>query len=310
MNKFLLSLLLLLSACHRVPEELEPKINYAVQDRYLKELPAPFSPLTAEEREEPWGREYLIGQAFARQLDLYQAITAFRRAEILIPETLIERKTEIDYEILLCYYLGGKYSDVVNTFEHSRLQAIDHHFPACHDLLIILYDTYIRLGEDEKAAQILLLIKQSYPEAAEELSLSTALSRADLPAIRSHTTQAPYMKTFLDDYERGRKSIQGAEALNALLPGAGYLYVGQQQSALTAFLLNGLFIAAAYHFFHKGEIAAGVIFTSFEAGWYFGGIYGGGEEAKFYNERLYEKRATPLMNQNKLFPALMLNYAF
>ena len=53
-----------------------------------------------------------------------------------------------------------------------------------------------------------------------------------------------------------------------------------------------------------------MIFAGFEMGWYFGGIYGAGEEAKFYNERVYEAYATPMMNQRKLFPALSLQYAF
>ena len=73
---------------------------------------------------------------------------------------------------------------------------------------------------------------------------------------------------------------------------------------------NGLFIAAAVHCFQHNHLAAGIIFTSFEAGWYFGGIYGAGEEAKTYNERLYEKKITPLMNQKGLFPVFMLQYGF
>jgi len=49
---------------------------------------------------------------------------------------------------------------------------------------------------------------------------------------------------------------------------------------------------------------------SFEAGWYFGGIYGAGEEAKYYNERVYEKEANALLNEKKLFPVLMLGHSF
>ena len=53
-----------------------------------------------------------------------------------------------------------------------------------------------------------------------------------------------------------------------------------------------------------------MIFTTFEAGWYFGGIYGVGEETKFYNERIYESRATTMMNQSKMFPVFMIRHAF
>ena len=111
-------------------------------------------------------------------------------------------------------------------------------------------------------------------------------------------------------YEIKKKSVGGAQILNTFIPGAGYFYVGQKKTALTALLLNTLFIVASYEFFHHGYIAAGIITTSFEMGWYFGGIYGAGEAAKFYNERLFENVATPMMNQEKVFPALMLKYAF
>ena len=35
-----------------------------------------------------------------------------------------------------------------------------------------------------------------------------------------------------------KKVIGTAQALNALMPGAGYLYLGQKQSATTAFFLR------------------------------------------------------------------------
>ena len=107
-----------------------------------------------------------------------------------------------------------------------------------------------------------------------------------------------------------KKSVSRAQTYNAILPGAGFLYVGQKQSALTSFLLNGLFIWASIHFYSKGNYAAGAVFTSLETGWYFGGIYGAGESAKLYNERLYEKEAYPILNSGGFFPVLMLRYGF
>ena len=114
----------------------------------------------------------------------------------------------------------------------------------------------------------------------------------------------------LDRYYLEKKSVAKAQTFNALLPGAGYLYLGQKKSALTAFLLNGLFIAAAYEFFHHRHVAAGIITTSFEAGWYFGGIYGAGEEAKYFNEKAYERNASRTLHEYNLFPVLMMLYAF
>ncbi len=300
------------SSCHHKPEDIEPKIDYAIQDKYLLSLPTPFTALTAEERLERWSEEYRIGIGFAHELDLYQAITAFKRSYFLVPQEKQERKKEIKYEILLCYYLGRKYQDVIQTFESTELRYTDSTFPAFHDLLVILYDSYMKEGEDDKAQKYLSCLHNLYPETAEKLYVSSELSSGDIEQVQlisEHPAYA-YVQDFLASYEREKKSVQTAKSLNAVLPGAGYLYLGQKQSALTAFLLNALFIGATYYFFAKGNIPAGVIFTSFESGWYFGGIYGAGEEAKFYNEHIYEKYATPMMNENKLFPGFMIDYAF
>lgn len=305
-------LLLFLGSCHRVPEDIEPHVNYALQDKYLKQLPAPFASLNPIEKEQAWGKEYLIGISFARKLDLYQAITAFKRAEILADNASLERQLEMQYEILLCYYYGQKYNDVIEAFETSQLASVDQKFPAFHDLLLVLYDSYGQVGDEEKAARTLALIKLYYPEEEEKIELSTALRDADFPAIEyfAEEPKYDYVKDFLTEYYLEKKSVSKAQSYNAVLPGAGYLYLGQPAAAFTALLLNGLFIAATYQFFHRGDIAAGIVFASFEAGWYFGGIYGAGLEAKYYNERLYERKASPFMNQKGLFPVFMLQYSF
>jgi len=311
---FLLApLLLLLGACHRNCGEFSPELDYAVQDKYLQQLPAPFPPLSESERQQDWGREYAIGVGFSKQLDLYQAMTAFKRAEILTPKEGTERLLEMRYEILLCYYFGHKYSDVIFEFEHGALRNVTPAFPAFHDLLVILYDSYQNLSDEDKAQHIFELIHSHYPATAENLELSRAFSSADFSQLHLFSETPPTnttVKPFLDSYYAERKSPRTAQLLNTFIPGAGYFYLGQPQSGTTALLLNGLFIWAAYHFYHHGQIAAGTIFTSFELGWYFGGIFGAGLEAKYYNERIYERLANPLMNNQRLFPALMLRYGF
>ncbi|MBS0605080.1 MAG: tetratricopeptide repeat protein [Verrucomicrobia bacterium] len=308
-----LCLLMAFSGCQRVPDKIEPTLSFAVQDKYLLSLPSPFPPLSEEEKAQDWGREIVIGFGFAHELDLYQAITAFKRAEFLIPPQEKKRALEVQYEILLCYYMGKKWNDVIYTFEHSQLRYANQDFPALHDLLLIMYESYEHEGMEQQAERFLEVIHHNYPEEGQKLALSSALVEGNLPLVEAFAEappDKPYLDNFLSDYQNRKKSVSTAQTLNAFLPGAGYLYLGQRQSATTAFFLNGLFIAASTYFFLDGNIAAGIIFTSFEAGWYFGGIYGAGLEAKEYNERLYESMATPMMNRERLFPALMLNYAF
>jgi hypothetical protein len=312
MNKFFcLALLLFLTSCYRVSNKLEPNICYSISEKNLKEMPSPFSPLSSEERKEDWGKEYTIALAYAKKLDLYPALQTFKRAEILLPKEEECRRQEIEYYIVLCYFLGKKCEETVNFFEESSLPCVDKSFTPFHDLLLILYECYNNLQDEEKAERIKNVLDESFPDTKEQLQLTEILTDANIDALRClKEPRFEYISNFLKIYDAKKKSVKGAQLLNTFLPGSGYLYLGQKKSALTAFLLNGLFIYAAYEFFHRGNIAAGIITTSFEAGWYFGGIYGAGEEAKFYNERIYNEEASKILNSKKLTPFFLLRYSF
>ncbi len=306
------SALALLSSCYRVSDKIEPKIDCYVQDNYLLSLPSPFPPLTLDEKEQDWGKEYQIALRFAHEMDLYQAITAFKRAFFLVPVSNRERKLELEYEIVLCYYFGKKYNDAIYSYEHSQLRFVNTDFPALQDLLLVLFDSYTQLKDTNNADRFFQYIEAYYPETAKKLRVSEALEKGDIATLAALPEEPNYeqIHRLVDHYTSAKKSVTKAQLLNTFIPGMGYLYIGQKQTSITAFLVNGLFIGASYYFFHNGNIPAGAIFTAFEAGWYFGGIYGVGEEAKFYNERLYETYATPVMNQTKMFPAFMIRHAF
>jgi len=319
MNKKLstyLGILTLFTSCYRVPDQIDPQVSYALQDAHFQNLSSGFPPLSSEEKESPWGIEYSIARAFAEELDLYRAVSTFKRAAILLDlsiESKIERGIEVEYDILLCYFLAKKYDSVIESFEKSDLAHVDQSFPAYQDLLLVLHEAYREMDNPEKQEKTIELIEKSFPVTSEELKISTAIRQGNLAMIDQIAggfQQNSYLDNLLDCYAANKKSVAGAQALNALIPGAGYLYIGQKKSALTAFLLNGLFITAAVQFFLHDHIAAGIITTGFETGWYFGGIYGAGEEAKFYNEKLYERAASIVLNEHQLFPALMLNHAF
>jgi len=312
-NKALLLLLIICTSCYRVvTDKIDPRVCYQLQDLHFQRLTSAFPPLSAEERSYAWGQEYTIAHAFADELDLYRAVSTFKRAQILINDRP-DRKLEIQYDIVLCYFLGKRYEDAINAFERSDLAHVDKTFPAYHDLLLVLYESYRELDNADKQAKIIELMEKSFPDTSEEIKVSLAIREADLVTIKEFACgfQHPsYLDNLMECYDTQKKSVATAQFLNAIMPGAGYLYIGQRKSALTAFLLNGLFIAAATQFFLHKHIAAGIITTGFEAGWYFGGIYGAGEEAKYYNERIYERAAGVVLNEYKLFPVLMLDHAF
>ncbi len=306
-------LLMTLTGCQSNSCLLEPTITYCPPRRVITGLPSPFPKLNIEERKQDWGKELAIADHFARDFDFFRAITAYKRAYFLIPKEATDRRLQIQYSIMLSYYLGCRYKDAVETFETSDLVDAGPSFPAFGDLLILLYDSYKQDERCDRADAVLELIRKHSPETAADLTLYKAVTEGDIAAAESLAeahAASETMTPWLDGYCCQAKSVRTAQTLNAVLPGAGYFYVGQKQSALTSFLLNTLFTAAAVYFFDEGNIAAGIITTSLEAGWYIGGINGAGLAAKEYNERLFEGLGKELLCENRLFPVLMFEFAF
>ena len=279
----------------------------------LASLPPGIFPLTSEEKETNWGKEMTIGLHFAKELDFYQAITAFKRAEILLPTDNLLRRMDLQYAIMFCYYLAGKWEEVLYTYDHSDLKRVGTSYLPYHDIMLMRYESYTHLHDKQEAERVKQIFAIHYPGEELRLTIADAIysgNIAKLNKIIEEKQVYPQLHALIEQYAAVKKSPGKAQALNALIPGMGYMYLGQYQSGVTAILLNGLFIGATVYSFNKGNVAAGAIFASFEAGWYFGGIYGAGLEAKAYNERMFEKIATPFMMHERLFPMLMLHYAF
>lgn len=302
-----------LTGCHPKSTTIDPGISYFPQARQFRILPSDFPPLNSVELSQDWGKELKIAIQFARELDLYRAITCYKRALFLIPENQTDRLLQIEYSIMLCYYLGKKYDEAINAFEDSHLTKVSTTFPAFRDLVIILYDSYRETEEEEKAEAIFKLLEKGSPGTAKNFELYEAIEAGDIPLAFSLAEEHPQgraVENFLNCYCLESKSVRTAQTLNAILPGAGYYYVGQKNSALTSFLINTSFIAASWYFFDHGNYGAAVITTSLEFGWYFGGINGAGLAAKEWNQYIYRTNGKELLIELGLFPVLMIGSSF
>jgi len=312
------------SSCHHASSTIEPCVQAPPLAKEVDRerrlcVPAPtafdtspFASLSPEEAASDWGKELYIALVFADDFDLYRAITGFKRALILLPPEEKTRELEITYDTALAYYLGKKYLEAIYTVESSPLFCVDTSFPAYFDLLLILYDSYHAMGQEEKALQVLARIESISPSIAADLSLLASLQRGDVEVLveEANNPSRSYCEGIYDRYCCETKSVRMAETLNLLLPGSGYWYVGQRQTAVTAFLVNALFIGATVYFFENGNVPAGAITASLESGWYLGGMYGAGLAAKMHNERLYECYAGKIATRERLFPLFMLKYTF
>lgn len=313
--KKLFSALIILgiSGCQKYSDEFNPNLDYLPSPYVTQCRPSAFEPLNVEDCHTDWGKELRIAYVFAGEQDYYRAITAFKRTLVLLPPHEKERKHQIQFDILQSYYLAYKYQSAIEAFEASHLQHVSRDFPAFKDLLIMLYDAYNKIGCDAKAADIYQVIQCEYPDEAARLGLSTSFLKADFSAIQQNSVETPYesdVNDLLYEYSTVAKSPERARLYQAILPGAGYYYVDQKNAALSSLLLNTFFIWAACHFFAKGNVAAGILTTSLETGWYFGGINGAGISAREYNERIYEVNAREFMRNRGLFPILMLQTSF
>jgi tetratricopeptide (TPR) repeat protein len=308
------SVTLTLCSCQKsCDDEFAPDLSYFPHPYVIQCRPSAFEPLTSEECQTDWGKELRIAYAFASEQDFYRAITGFKRTLVLLPLKETTRKDQILFDIVQCYYLANKYQDAIDAFENSSLPHVSKIFPAFKDLLVMLYDSYVKTGNPEKACGIFAIIEREYPDDAELLRLSNAFLKADLAEIQQASTLTPYeedVSQLLGEYQSVAKSPKRARFYQAILPGAGYYYVGLKNAALSSFVLNSLFIWAACYFFKEGNIAAGLLTTSLETGWYFGGINGAGIAAREYNERLYEVNGREFMRTRSLFPILMLQTTF
>ena len=291
-------------------EEIKPNLSYTAPARFYEGLPSAFTPLTAEEKRTDWGKELLIASSLGREQDLFRAVTGFKRARIFLAEETPnpQRQAQIEYGLLLSYWLGNKYESVIELFENGKLQVSAETFPAYDALLVMLYDSYLKANQLAKAEKTLTLMKKKSDALAAKINLYTELSTANIAQLEANRT--PEIQNLMSSFTSNKKSPFKAELYNALLPGAGYFYVGQTQSAITSFFINALFIAATYEFLHHGQTAAGIITGGFELGWYIGGIRGAGLAASQYNNTLYNNLARDTMVKQKLFPILMLDYAF
>lgn len=302
-----LLLVVLVSGCAKIPSNLEPKIAYSPPERFFNQLPSAFPPLTKEEKKEEWGKELFLGLKFAHEMDLYRAITCYKRALYLAPR---DRKAEIEYHIFEAYYIGHKYQEAIEAYEGSELSLQPLSFPGSKEILLMLYDAYQETNQCDRACHIQQLLQRLDAPLEQRVEKYEAVKTADFETLSALSIDDQSVEDLLACYASQEKSISKAKTLNAILPGAGYYYVGQKKTAVTAFIVNALFIYAAYQFFDHGYTAAGLITTSLEMGWYFGGINGAGLAARECNEIVYGTCAKDFLIKERLFPVLMFSFAF
>jgi TolA-binding protein len=229
--------------------------------------------------------------------DYYRAITEFKRFSLLFPGH--PRQPAAELLIGLAWQEDQAYDEAFTHFQRWHLA--DAPTDASRVAAFKLGELRFQQGQYRQAVGHFQDFLETYPEgplvthSKYMLGLSWALEGqisqaqqvfATLPA---RDPLAPQALALQDELRLApapqRKSPQVAGVLSGVLPGAGHLYAGKPLQALTAFVLNGVFLAGAAYAFHEKLEATGAILLFFETGWYLGGIYSAMDAARAANRQ-------------------------
>lgn len=242
-----------------------------------------------------------LADAFLAEGEYYRAVTEYKKFHILFPDS--PQGEEALFRTGIAYYLGEEYETAAYTFDVLRKSYPGGGFsePALY------YEGLSRWKKKEYADAALLFDTLIEKGAASSFGPRALVARSLLDLDRGDTAAAAGgLERFLASYpghpgetrvrealplvreyeNLPRKSELLAGILSAILPGSGYVYAGQYGDGLTAFVLNGLFIAGTVTAVQNAWYPAAALTGGIGLPFYVGNIYGSANAAKKYNIRV------------------------
>ncbi len=229
-----------------------------------------------------------------------RAIAEFERFLHFFPKDT--RVDAVRYQIGTAFFEAGRYRDAIERFsrlaERSGAPAEMAPDALSFRSYLMIAESYVRLDARDTAVSILtrLLAATDNPEIAEEIHYRIAWiqlrghnwqgARAELSRMEGAGSTAYPVKAItsaLEDVNRIPQKSPVLAGLLSVLPGAGYLYCGRYQDALTSFLFNGALILSGVEAFDAGNEALGGLIGFVGLGFYSGSIYGSVSAAHKYN---------------------------
>jgi len=239
-----------------------------------------------------------FGDAFMAEGEYYRAVTEYKKFIILFPDS--EKADYAEFRIGMAYYRGDEFEQASRAFAlvGSRYAGSSYAPAAAYNEGLC----YIRLNQPDKAEAAFDKALAMYPtsEYARSSLIGKSLiefNRKDIPGCRHQLER--YLVDYPRDDRAGKvrdvltlldqnrelpyKSPVTAGILSAVVPGSGHIYAGHYGDGITAFFLNGLFIAGTVVAVNQENYAVAGIVGVVGLPFYIGNIYGAANAATKYN---------------------------
>jgi len=261
---------------------------------------APVSPLHADD-----GAILLTGDvqlriadAFMEEGEYYRAVTEYKKFLILFPDSA--RADYASFEIAMAYFKGEEYGAASRSFLAMREKYPDSGYAIQAGYLDGV--SQWKLKNDDRARVALETLVEEHPESEYAPRALVVICLAALDEDKAEVSRQALQRFLarypghpgednvkeaaveLDRYrELPEKSPVLAGIMSAILPGSGYFYAEHYGDGITAFLINGLFIAGTVTAINQENYAVAGIVGGIGVPFYLGNIYGSANAAKKWN---------------------------
>jgi len=242
-----------------------------------------------------------LAEMFMVEGEYYRAITEYKKFLYFFPDA--EHTGYVQLQIGMAYYHGGECPQAIDAFSKVRQHYPSGQFAAaafyegvCRSRLknfqaaqdsfarVIAYDPASPQAADALAGMSLSAIDREDWEGSRQTLQRLADNYPDLPRGAAARDALPLLEEVAD---RPRKSPVVAGTMSALIPGSGQAYAGRYRDGLTAFLINGLFIAGTAVAIDQGNYATAAVVGGIGLPFYLGNIYGAANAANLWNLSLH-----------------------
>jgi TolA-binding protein len=239
-----------------------------------------------------------IADAFMEEGEYYRAVTEYKKFLILFPASA--KADYAAFEIGMAYFKGEEYGAAAMSFLALREKYPESSYAVHAGYLEGICQW--KMKNYDRARVALESLVEQHPESEYAPRSLVVICLAALDENKADVSRQA-LKRFLDRYpgHPGEENVREAAAqidryqelpekspvlagvMSAILPGSGYIYAEHYGDGITAFLINGLFIAGTITAIHQENYAVAGIVGGVGLPFYLGNIYGSANAAKKWN---------------------------